>query len=87
MKTTIDIPPHLLKKAKQLANEKGVTLKTLIERGLEQVVAQRGSSRPSSFRLSDQSFSGEGLQQGLNWEEWSEIRSRAYEGRGGGIGN
>ena len=82
MKTTIDIQVTLLKKAKKYAADKKVTLKHLVELGLQQVLA--GSvHRPGTFKLKNGAVGGEGLQAGLEWHDWSTLREMSYEGRGG----
>ncbi|MEX2649434.1 MAG: DUF2191 domain-containing protein [Alphaproteobacteria bacterium] len=81
MKTTIDLPEPLLDEARRLAAKEGVTLKTLVERGLRHVVAAK--ARGMEFKLRDASFDGQGLQPGVENASWAEIRALAYEGRGG----
>jgi hypothetical protein len=81
MKTTIDISDPLLEQAKRLAVKEGTTLKTIFERGLKKVLAERKSG--PAFRLRDASVGGEGLQQGVQGLSWDRIRELAYEGRSG----
>lgn len=81
MKTTIDISDPLLRKARKVAARDGVTLKTLVERGLQHVVAEPGRKAP--FRLRDASFRGKGLRPELRGASWEQIRALIYEGRGG----
>lgn len=81
MKTTIEISDPLLQRARQLAAREGVTLRALVERGLQRVLAERKRGKP--FRLRKASFRGQGLQPGARGASWEELRERAYEGRGG----
>jgi hypothetical protein len=81
MKTTIDIADPLLDQAKKVAAKERTTLKVLVERGLRKVLAERKAS--AAFRLRDASFSGEGLQPGVQGLSWDRLREFAYEGRGG----
>jgi hypothetical protein len=81
MKTTIDISDALLREAKKLAAREGVTLKTLVERGLYRVVTETKQS--PRFKLRRASFKGKGLQAELRGASWETIRDLAYEGRGG----
>jgi Arc/MetJ family transcription regulator len=82
MKTTIDIPDLLLKQVKQLAAERNTTIRAIIESALRDTLAKQDRRR-RKFRLDTPTFKGNGLQTGLNWDDWSGIRSMVYEGRGG----
>jgi hypothetical protein len=82
MKTTIDISDPLLRKARKVAARDGVTLKALVERGLQQVVADSGTK--PRFRLRDARFKGgKGLRPELRGASWEQIRALIYEGHGG----
>lgn len=80
MKTTVEIADPLLQEARAMAAREGVTLRTLIERGLRQVVEAPRPSEP--FRLRRASFKGKGLQPGVRGASWETLRDMAYEGRG-----
>lgn len=80
MKTTIEIAPPLLTRAKRLAAEEGTTLKALVEEGLRHVTTEHRRAKP--FKLRKASFKGKGLQPRMAGASWSEIRNAAYEGRG-----
>jgi hypothetical protein len=80
MKTTVEISDPLLREARKVAAREGVTLRTLIERGLHRVVAETKPGAP--FKLRRASFKGKGLQPGLRNAPWEHIRDLAYEGRG-----
>jgi hypothetical protein len=80
MKTTVEISDPLLREARKIAAREGVTLRTLIERGLHRVVSE---AKPSTqFKLRRASFKGRGLQPALGNASWETIRDLAYEGRG-----
>ena len=81
MKTTIDIADSLLDQARRLAARRGATVRSLVEAGLRQVLAE--SRKEAPFTLRDASFKGRGLQQGMDENSWSRLRDMAYEGRGG----
>jgi hypothetical protein len=81
MKTTVEISDPLLNEARRVAAEEGVTLRTLVERGLRRVVSETKPSAP--FKLRKASFKGKGLQAELEGASWERLRELAYEGHGG----
>jgi hypothetical protein len=80
MKTTVEISDALLREARKVAAREGVTLRTLVERGLHRVVAE--TRREAPFKLRRASFKGRGLQAELRGATWDQIRDLAYETRG-----
>jgi hypothetical protein len=80
MKTTLEIANPLLKEARAIARAEHTTLRALVERGLQMVLAERRARRP--FKLRDLSFAGNGLHPDASGHSWDELRARAYEGRG-----
>ncbi|SEO56025.1 hypothetical protein SAMN02990966_02295 [Rhodospirillales bacterium URHD0017] len=80
MKTTVEITDSLLREARKTAVREGVTLSTLIERGLQRVIAETKPGTP--FNLRRASFNGKGLRRGLRDASWAHIRDLAYEGHG-----
>lgn len=50
MRTTVDLNDELLRKAKRLAADEGVTLREVLERGLRAVVERRPPSKPYKLR-------------------------------------
>lgn len=81
MKTTVEIPDDLMKKAKALAAKRGTTLRSIIERGIRTTLNEE--RRLARYELPDRSVSGKGLQAGFQHREWADIRNAAYTGRGG----
>jgi hypothetical protein len=81
MKTTIDIADGLLAEAKKLAERRRVTVRSLVEKGLRQVLEDQRRAAPA-FKLRDASVKGRGLWPELKGKSWAEIRDMAYEGRG-----
>ena len=80
MKTTVEISDPLLRQARELAAREGVTLRTLVERGLHRVVAETKSGAP--FRLRRASFKGKGLQPEFREASWDRLRDLTYLDRG-----
>lgn len=81
MKTTIEISDALLREARKVAAQEGITLRALVERGLHRVLAETKQRPP--FRMRDGSFGGEGLHPDVRDLSWDEIIELSYEGRGG----
>jgi hypothetical protein len=80
MKTTIDIASNILSRSRQLAHEENVTLRSLVEEGLELVLARRQAHRKSAIRPI--TFRGGKLTPQYRRAPWRRIREAAYEGRG-----
>jgi Arc/MetJ family transcription regulator len=83
MKTTIEINDALLRQAKQVALDRKLTLKAVVEAALRQFLDQPQASQQPAFKLRKCTFKGQGLQPGLDWHDWEKIRALIYEGRGG----
>ena len=81
MKTTIDISDPLLKEAKKLSAQKQITLRTLVEQGLREIISKQKPDH--KFQLRKASYKGKGLQDEFRDESWQKIRAAAYEGHGG----
>jgi len=80
MKTTVEIADPLLREIRKLATREGVTLRTLIERGLHRVIADTRSN--ASFRLRRATFAGKGLQPEFRSASWETLRDAAYRDHG-----
>lgn len=80
MKTTIEISDSLLRAARKMAAREGVTLRTLVERGLHRVVADTKQTKP--FKLRRASFKGDGLQPDMRDASWEKVRDLVYQDRG-----
>jgi len=80
MKTTVQISDPLLAEVRKLAVRDGVTLRTLVERGLQRVVAEAKQGAP--FKLRRASFKGGGLREELSGASWDNVRDLVYQDRG-----
>jgi Arc/MetJ family transcription regulator len=83
MKTTIEISDALLAAAKRAASNQNTTLRTIVEVALRRYLETTGGKTQVKPRLRRCTFRGRGLQPGISESDWSTIRERAYEGRGG----
>ncbi len=81
MKTTIEISDSILAGAKRLARDQNVTLRSLVEEGLQKVLEQRSEREPIEVR--PVTFRGQGLSAQFQGASWQQIRDAAYEGNGG----
>jgi hypothetical protein len=81
MKTTVEISPALLARAKKLAARRQTTLRALIEAGLRHVLASEGE-KGAPYKLPDARVNGQGVQPGIREGDWEQIRTLIYEGRG-----
>jgi hypothetical protein len=79
MRTSIDIPDPLFRRAKKLAQERGLTLRQMVIDGLRGVV-ERSDGRTRTTSEKDCSFGGDGLVEGLSWTDWDRIRDLCYGG-------
>ena len=78
MKTTVEIPDRLFRKAKAYAAQNGMPLREVIERGVSMLVEGAApAGRP--FRLKTIITQGEGAVS----DDWATIRAAIYEGHGG----
>ena len=80
MKTTIEISDSILAKAKQLARDQNVTLRSLAEEGLKKVIEERSARGPC--RIRPVTFGGNGLSPEFQSATWERIRDAVYEGHG-----
>ena len=80
VKTTIEISDSILAKAKELARDQNVTLRSLAEEGLKKVIEERSSRAPCG--ISPVTFRGKGLSPEFQSATWERIRDAAYEGHG-----
>lgn len=80
MKTTIDIAGSLLNRSRKIARQEHVTLRELVEEGLNLVVTRH--AQPHSIRIEPVTFKGEGLAPEFQDAGWTTIRDAIYKGHG-----
>ncbi len=80
MKTAVELSDDVAEAARAFAARRGITLRSLIERGLR--LAIRAGRDREGFRLRDASVGGRGLQAPYRYADRSRIRESIYEGRG-----
>lgn len=71
MRTTIELPEPLFKRAKETAKRRGITLRRLLEEALREHLTE---GPPAPFKLRDASFRGEGLVSGIDWTDFERMR-------------
>ena len=81
MKTTVEIPDELLKKAKRLAVKRRTTLRAIIEQGIRNTLNEQKTE--GGYVLPDKSIAGKGLQPEFTNKSWPDFRDAVYAGRGG----
>jgi hypothetical protein len=79
MKTTVEISDSLPREARKVAARDGVTLRTLIGRGLHRVLAE--TQQGPRFKLRRASFKGRGLVAELRDAPWHKLRDLSYDDR------
>lgn len=79
MKATVELSDELLAESREVATREGITLRSLIEAGLREQLAQR--RRRGRFRLRDASVDGDGLTAEFRDAGWHTLREAAYGGR------
>ena len=77
MKTTVEIADPLLREAKQLAEREGVTLRELIELGLQHIVAEH-KTKPRPYKLADCRNRHAKLQPSIRPGDWGQLRGMIY---------
>ena len=80
MKTTVELPDGLMRRAKRVALREKTTVRALIERGLRSVLS--GRAQGERFMLRKAGFRGDGLVAGRSLRDWETIRDLSYSERG-----
>lgn len=81
MMTTIEINDTLMLTAQQLAHQRNLTLRQVVESALQSFVEQE-QERKAGFRLRKCTFRGNGLQADIQEGDWATIRAQIYDGQG-----
>lgn len=76
MKTTIELADGLLRELKRVAEERGTTLRALLEEGARLVLERQPPKQP--FRLRDASVGGRGLHPEIHEGDWEQQRAMIY---------
>lgn len=80
MKTTFDIADNILARSRSFARRRGVSLKELVEEGLELALERR--EKLVSKKIKPVTFKGNGKNPEFQSSSWSEIREEIYRGHG-----
>lgn len=81
MMTTIEINDTLMLTAQQLAQQRNITLRQVMESALQTFVEQE-QQKKQGFRLRKCTYRGNGLHQDIQEGDWAAIRKRIYEDQG-----
>lgn len=76
MKTTIDIADSLFHRAKQVTRRQGITLKQLVDEGLEKTLRERDAAPPA--RIVPVVFKGKGLHPAFSGAAWPVVRDTIH---------
>lgn len=79
MKTTVELQDDLLERGKQIARREGVTLRALLEEGLQLAIKARAKKHRTQFRM--KTFGGDGLTPEFHDASWEQIRGEIYRDR------
>jgi hypothetical protein len=82
MRTSLDIPEPLLRRARAAAKRRRTTLRAVLLEGLRHALDGE-SHGPAGYTLADESFGEGGVHEGVSITEWERLRELAYDGRGG----
>jgi hypothetical protein len=81
MRTSIDIPEPLLRRARAAARKRKTTLRAVLLDGLRQALDAETPSG-SGYALPDESFGEGGVNEGVTISDWERIRDLSYAERG-----
>ncbi|MCP5408460.1 MAG: type II toxin-antitoxin system VapB family antitoxin [Chromatiaceae bacterium] len=81
MKTTIELPDSLIEQARRVAQLEGVTLRALVEEGLQRSLEVRRQAA-ARRQLDFPSYGGKGLTEEFQGAPWSRIRDEIYREQG-----
>ncbi len=76
MKTTMDIADDLLLRTKKMAKQQGVTVRSLVEKGLVLALKQSDSKKAV---IKPVTFRGKGRQKTLETASWETLRDVIYD--------
>jgi len=82
MKTTVELNDSLFEELKNYASQHHTTLRAILDSALRSFLKQQIMGTPP-FQMRRATFSGDGLQSGIDESDWNKIRSHIYEDQGG----
>lgn len=77
MRTTLELPDPLFKKAQKLARARGVPFRALVAEALQRLL--KAETPVEAYRLPDTTFGGDGLVEGLSDLQWDRVRHLVYD--------
>ena len=77
MRTTLELPDTLFKRAQKLARAKRVPFRALVAEALQKLL--KAEAPAERYRLPDTTFGGDGLVEGLPDLQWERIGPLVYD--------
>ena len=78
MRTTIDIPDHIMSRLKVHIEKNGLTIKEVISQAISLYFSNNLETKKVKFNLSDHSVGGTGLTKEFQDKSWETIREAIY---------
>lgn len=77
MRTTLELPTPLFKRAQKLARARGVPFRALVAEALQKLL--KAETLGAQYRLPDTTFGGDGLVEDVPDLQWERIRHLVYD--------
>ncbi|MFM7808194.1 MAG: DUF2191 domain-containing protein [Planctomycetota bacterium] len=84
MKTTVELPDHLLSTLHAMAARERTTFRALLVSAVQQFLGSRSGRGGSKFHLRDCAVAGRGVTKPFRGADWHRISAAIYEARRGG---
>jgi hypothetical protein len=75
----VELSDTLLKRARRVAREQGITLRALLEQGLRLAMKAQQAPRPTGYRM--RTFAGDGRTDAFSAASWETVRDEVHRAR------